>query len=310
MVKQAQARSQPAVVDGEISPAPEFTEMDLPALSRVAVIEMHGAIVPPEIAKDGPVVSIDTHLEAIVTAFAIEGAKAVVLDIDSPGGIPAEAYLLSAEIRRQKAETGIPVYAFIRGTGASAAYWLACAADNIYALPVSNVGSIGVVVDLFGRHKQLKREGIERRLLTAGKRKAMMDEFSPLKKSHLKREQKKMDKLHRIFFEAVRESRGDRLQASDKKLMSGEAWLGHKALKLGLIDGLGDMRGVVPGLIDGPPMYYLLRGDWGDAAGGAGDGPDNDHDAIPGLPPAPDGDGVSARGARFRYIWSRDTIRL
>lgn len=229
-----------------------------PQPSLVAVIPMHGVVEPPE-ESNGAIVSIDTHLDAIITAFAIENLRAVVLDIDSPGGSPAEAYMLSQEILRQKEKSKIPVYAFIRGSGTSAAYWVACAADSIFALPVSEVESIGVLRSDFGYHKKLELTGVERRLITSGGRKAALDPYLPLKNSEVRREMKKMRALHEIFFQAVTDSRGDKLNAPDKTLMTGEAWLGKRALKLGLIDGLGDMRGIIPTLVEAPIQYVSLQ---------------------------------------------------
>ncbi len=242
-----------------------------PSPSIVAVIPMHGPVVPPYAAKNGvSIISIDTHLDAIAIAFAIEGVRAVVLDIDSGGGSPAEAYLVSQEILRQKQKSNIPVYAFIRGTAASAAYWLSCAADKIYALPVSDIGSIGVIRsdDGFGYPKKLKKSGIERRLITSGHRKVMLDPYASLKKSELRLVKEKMRELHEIFFQAVTDSRGDRLNAPDKKLMTGESWLASKAMKQGLIDGIGDMRGIIPQLVDGPVQYTSLQDIIGNTLGG------------------------------------------
>lgn len=221
---------------------------------EVAVIALHGGITR-EPDEPGAYISWDTHRDAIAAAFACESAQAVVLDIDCPGGSPAETYLLAHEIKRQAALHNKPIYAFVRSIAASGGYWLASTADEIYALPVSEIGSIGVVNEGFGYHRQMKKNGVERRVFTAGKNKVTLDPYQRLKPQHVKAVQSELKDLHKEFIKAVKDYRGDRLDTSDKKIMTGAVWMGRKALKRGLIDGLGDMADILPKLMESPVIF-------------------------------------------------------
>lgn len=239
---------------------PEFSDVN-PAPAEpagVAIIPFHGPITR-EPNEPGAYISWDTHRDAIVAAFACEDIKAVVLDIDCPGGSPAETSLLTREIDRQAALHKKPVYAFVRGIAASGGYWLASTADKIYALPVSRIGSIGVVAEGFGYHKQLKKKGLERRVFTAGKNKLKLDPYQKLNPAHVKAAQAELKDIHKIFIRAIREHRGDRLNTSDKKIMSGATWLGRKALKRGLIDGIGDIMSVMSALMKSPVSFSMFK---------------------------------------------------
>ncbi|SMH53716.1 S49 family peptidase [Azospirillum agricola] len=180
-------------------------------------------------------------------AFAPKGQAAVALIVNSPGGSPVQSALIAKRIRDLAEEKTLPVLAFCEDAAASGGYWLACAADEIWADESSVVGSIGVVSAGFGLHELLGRYGIERRLYTAGDKKALLDPFSPEQEdgvAHLKTIQAD---IHDAFKAMVRNRRGARLTGPEEVLFSGSFWAGRQARDLGLIDGLGDLRAVLRG---------------------------------------------------------------
>ncbi|MCG5241062.1 S49 family peptidase [Azospirillum doebereinerae] len=180
-------------------------------------------------------------------AFAPKGQAAVALIVNSPGGSPVQSALIAKRIRDLAEEKKLPVLAFCEDAAASGGYWLACAADEIWADESSVVGSIGVVSAGFGMHELLERHGIERRLYTAGDKKVLLDPFSPEREdgvAHLKSIQAD---IHDAFKAMVRTRRGARLTGPEDLLFSGSFWAGRKAKELGLVDGLGDLRGVLRG---------------------------------------------------------------
>ena len=173
---------------------------------------------------------------------------AVALVINSPGGSPVQSSLIGARIRRLAEEKNVPVYAFVEDVAASGGYRLASAADEIWIDPGSVLGSIGVISAGFGAHELISRNGIERRLYTAGKSKSLMDPFSPEKDEDVTRLKAILEQLHDVFIEHVKSRRGDKLVETDE-LFTGEVWLGNKAVEQGLADGVGhlvpkDERGV------------------------------------------------------------------
>ena len=165
--------------------------------------------------------------------------------LNSPGGSPVQSALIAGRIRQLAKEKGKPVLAFAEDVAASGGYWLACAADEIFAMPGSIVGSIGVVSAGFGFSEAIGRLGIERRMHTAGTRKAILDPFQPERPDDVAVLREIQDELHEQFKAAVRTSRGGRLRASDEELFNGRFWTGERGLGLGLVDGLGDARAVV-----------------------------------------------------------------
>ncbi|MBK1840073.1 S49 family peptidase [Azospirillum sp. YIM B02556] len=180
-------------------------------------------------------------------AFAPKDQKAVALIVNSPGGSPVQSALIAKRIRDLAEEKKLPVFAFCEDAAASGGYWLACAADEIWADESSILGSIGVVSSGFGLHGLIERHGIERRLYTAGDKKVLLDPFSPEREdgvAHLKALQAD---VHEAFKAMVRSRRGSRLVGPEEELFSGAFWAGRRALALGLIDGLGDIRSVLRG---------------------------------------------------------------
>ena len=205
-----------------------------PAGPHTALIEVRG-----EIASDGEA-SAENLIPGLRNAFEEAGAQAVVLRFNSPGGSPVQAGLLYDEIRRLKAIHHKKVYAVVEESCASGAYYIAVAADEIYADKASIVGSIGVLMDSFGAVGAMQKFGIERRLITAGENKGIGDPFSPLPPKQRAYIQAMLDQIHDQFIGVVREGRGKRLK-ENRDTFSGLFWNGEQALDLGLIDHLGSL---------------------------------------------------------------------
>ena len=182
---------------------------------------------------------------SIERAFALTKAPAVALAINSPGGAPVQAALIAGRIRELAAEKDKRVIAFVEDIAASGGYWLACAADEIFADESSVVGSIGVISAGFGFDRLLDRIGIERRVHTAGLRKAMLDPFAAEKPEDVETLKSLQTDVHSAFITYVRARRGNALKDGDKSLFEGEFWTGRRALDLGLVDGIGHMRSVL-----------------------------------------------------------------
>jgi serine protease SohB len=209
----------------------------------VPVLRLSGVIGGPGLRGGGmTLASLNSALER---AFKVRGAKAVALAINSPGGSPVQSALIAERIRLLAAEKKLPVLGFIEDVGASGGYWLALAADEIFADPRSIVGSIGVVHASFGFTEAIQRLGIERRLFTAGAKKSLLDPFRPEDPDDIARLKEILHEIHDGFKATVRERRGARLTASDSEVFEGQIWTGQKAHALGLIDGLGTLHGVL-----------------------------------------------------------------
>jgi serine protease SohB len=173
-------------------------------------------------------------------AFRRGKPQAVALEINSPGGSPVQSSLIGRRIRYLSKDTGVPVIAFVEDVAASGGYWLASAADEIWADDSSIVGSIGVIAAGFGAHIFLARQGLERRVHTAGGSKSMLDPFAPEKEADVERLKVLLEGMHGNFITHVRDRRGKRLK-SEIDLFDGSVWLGGKATELGLIDGIGHL---------------------------------------------------------------------
>ena len=202
--------------------------------AHTAMVSVNGVIAAD---TDANANSIVTSLRA---AFKNEYSKAIMLVINSPGGSPVQAGYVNDEIKRLR--TIYPekkLYAVIAELGASGGYYMAVAADEIYADKSSLVGSIGVTASSFGFVDLMEKVGVERRHYTSGEHKAFLDPFSPAKKEEAEFWQQVLDVTHQQFIKVVEEGRGDRLDHSNKGLYSGLIWNGEQALELGLIDGLG-----------------------------------------------------------------------
>ena len=221
--------------------------------SHTAVVTVSGVI-----SSDGEANAEDIN-QALRAAFEDEGAKAVVLLINSPGGSPVQAGIVSDEMLRLKAIYKKPLYAVIEETGASAAYYIAASADDIFVDKASVVGSIGVLMDGFGFTDLMQKLGIERRLMTAGENKGFLDPFSettPRQKAHV---QRVLNQIHAQFIEVVRAGRGTRLQETEDTF-SCLFWTGEQAVELGLADQLGGLDYVAREIAQAPEIIdYTLR---------------------------------------------------
>ncbi|MGH6943738.1 MAG: S49 family peptidase [Geminicoccaceae bacterium] len=209
----------------------------------VPVIRLSGVIGAMSLRGAG--LSFNTVNPALERGFKVRGAKAVALAINCPGGSPVQTALIAERIRALAAERELPVLAFIEDVGASGGYWLALAADEIFADASSIVGSIGVIHASFGFAEAIQRLGIERRLQTAGAKKALLDPFRARDPDDVARLQVVLDEIHAGFKQRVRERRGSRLKAADAELFEGQIWTGRGALEAGLIDGLGTLHGIL-----------------------------------------------------------------
>ena len=207
----------------------------------VAVLRLSGVI-----GQVGPLragMTLATMAPLMERAFAMRGVKAVALAVNSPGGSPVQSALICNRIRALAVEKNLPVIAFAEDVAASGGYWLACAADEIYAQEASVLGSIGVISAGFGFTEAIHRLGIERRVHTAGTNKGLLDPFQPEKPEDIARLKALQADVHDGFKALVRERRGGKLKAPEDELFSGAFWSGRKALEFGLIDGIADLRG-------------------------------------------------------------------
>lgn len=231
----------------------------------VGVLRLSGVI-----GQMGPLrrgLSLAGLADAIERVFSLRNIKAVALIVNSPGGSPVQSALIARRIRVLADEKDVPVIAFAEDVAASGGYWLACAADEIYALDASIIGSIGVVSSGFGFVDMIKRIGIERRLYTAGTNKARLDPFQEEKPDDIDHLKEIQNDIHDGFTAMVKSRRGDKLKGEADTIFSGDFWTGKRALDYGLIDGIGDLRAVmrerygdkVKFRVIEPPKRSLLR---------------------------------------------------
>jgi len=208
-------------------------------------------------------------------AFTTHNATAVALAINSPGGSPVQSHLIFRRIRELAQEHKRHVIAFVEDACASGGYMIACAADEIVADPYSIVGSIGVVGGSFGFDKLIAKIGVERRLYTSGKHKAMLDPFLPENPDDVERLKKLQRDIHDDFIALVKSRRGGKLSGPESDLFSGEYWIGKRALELGLVDAIGDLRSVLRGRYGDKvviPLVAVDRGLLGRRVFGVGNG--------------------------------------
>lgn len=207
----------------------------------VAVLRLAGVIGPTGPLRGG---GLSGHelAQPIARAFSYRGLSAVALVVNSPGGAPVQSALIHTRIRQLAAEKKVPVLAFVEDVAASGGYWLALAADEIFVEANSIVGSIGVISAGFGFHEAIQRLGVERRLHTSGERKSMLDAFLPERPEDVERLKRLQADIHDNFKALVRTRRGAKLKGDEAELFSGEFWLGQRAVALGLVDGIGEVR--------------------------------------------------------------------
>ncbi|MGV8918612.1 MAG: S49 family peptidase [Pseudomonas sp.] len=232
------------------TPLLDFGKGGSRSTEHTAVIDVQGMIADKEMA------SADNVVGALRAAFDDTKTKGVILRINSPGGSPVQSGYIYDEIRRLRAKNpDIKVYAVISDLGASGAYYIASAADQIYADKASLVGSIGVTAAGFGFVGTMDKLGVDRRTYTSGEHKAFLDPFQPPKADETAFWQSVLDTTHRQFIASVKTGRGDRLKDKEHpELFSGLVWTGEQALPLGLIDGLGNASYVAREIIGAKDM--------------------------------------------------------
>lgn len=240
------------------------------ASRHTALVQLNGIIAP------GTDANADIIIESLRKAYDNTQVAGVVLRIDSPGGSPVQAGRINAEIRRLRTlHPKVPLYAVIDDICASGGYYVAVAADKIYADKASVVGSIGVLMNGFGFVDALQKLGIERRLLTAGDHKGFLDPFSPQNPEDADHARELLQAIHSQFIEVVKDGRGARLK-DDPRLFSGLVWTGDQGIELGLVDALGDTDSVAREVFKADkvvdytvrPAYFekLIRSAGGEAA--------------------------------------------
>lgn len=222
------------------------------AESYAAIVEVNGMIAATQDA------SADNIITALRDAFDDEQVLGVVLRINSPGGSPVQSGYIYDEIKRLKETRDLPVYAVIVDLGASGAYYIAAAADEIYADKASLVGSIGVVGSGFGFTEAMKKFGVERRLYTSGEHKGFLDPFSPENPEEKKFWKGVLKVTHNQFIDQVRLGRGDRLKETPD-MFSGLVWSGEQAVEMGLIDGLSSTSQLVRTKFNTEEMVNFTR---------------------------------------------------
>ena len=225
------------------------------SMRHTAMVEITG-----EIDADSSNASIDSILPALQEAFSDEGSVGVVLRMNSPGGSPVQSAIVNDEITRlRKLHPKKPVYVVVEDMCASGCYYIAAAADRIYVSQASVVGSIGVLMSSFGFTGLMNKLGVERRLLTAGDNKAMMDPFSAQNPKHREYTQAMLKEIHQQFIAAVKAGRGKRLK-DNPDIFSGLFWTGSRAISLGLADGFGTVDSVARDVLKAEDVIdYTVR---------------------------------------------------
>ena len=213
--------------------------------SIIGIVKLSGIISTETRLGSRGGLNLNDLSDSLTKAFSFKNIKAIVLLVNSPGGSPVQSALIANRVRDLAREKEIPVYCFIEDLAASGGYWLSCAADKIYAMESSIIGSIGVITSGFGAVEAIKKIGIERRVYSQGKNKGLLDPFLPEKKDDVKQILNIQKDLHIQFINWIKKRRGKRLKAKDEVLFNAGIWSGVKAKELGLIDGIGDYYNVM-----------------------------------------------------------------
>src|SRR4051812_11090780 len=205
---------------------------------HTALVELNGIIAP------GAEASAEKIMSGLQAAFKDKSTQGVILRVNSPGGSPVQSQLIYDEMRRlRKKYPDIPLYAVVEDICASGGYFVAVGADRIYVNKASIVGSIGVLMNGFGFTGLMDKLGVERRLITAGENKGMLDPFSPVEQKDVQHAKQLIHDVHEQFIGVVREGRGKRLKEGPE-IFSGLIWTGQKSIDLGLADGIGSLESV------------------------------------------------------------------
>jgi len=210
---------------------------------HTALIDVQGMI------TDGAEANADGIIEGLRAAIEDKATKGIILRMNTPGGSPVQAAYVYEEIRRIKKEKpNLPIHAVVSDMCASGGYYIAAAADKIFVNTASVIGSIGVIMNGFGFVDAIGKLGVERRLMTAGDHKAILDPFIPVSSREKEHIQGLINNIHHQFIDAVKQGRGNRLK-NDPELFSGLVWTGEEGIKLGLVDAVGDVRSVAKNVI-------------------------------------------------------------
>lgn len=209
----------------------------------IPVVRLEGVIQPS--ARSGSGISFKNSKRVLDKAFSSSRAPGVAIVINSPGGAPAQSHLIAEHIVRLSKDKKKPALAFVEDSAASGGYLIAVGADEIYANPFSIIGSVGVIMGSFGFTGLIQKIGVERRLMTAGKNKAVADPFSEISPESNRILKATLETTHEEFKAFVKQRRGSKLQKDDEFLFEGEFWLAKQAHELGLIDGVGNMEHIL-----------------------------------------------------------------
>ena len=226
---------------------------------NVVILNLHGVIGSHNIGLKKPSLSIHALKKDIDKAFETPRLTAVALSINSPGGAPVQAELITKYILKSASKHNVPLYSFVEDVAASGGYWLACCSKEIYASRSSIIGSIGVISSGFGFVDTIKKLGIKRRVITQGKNKSIYDPFLPEKESDKEIIESIQKDIHQEFKDLVEASRKNKLKASADKLFNGEFWSGSKALDMGLIDGIGDVYTIMEERYGKDVKFHLIE---------------------------------------------------
>ncbi|MFL5032159.1 MAG: S49 family peptidase [Xanthobacteraceae bacterium] len=266
------------IVDTLRAIVPRRFRADIPVVPVVRLTGIIGFSTPLK-----PGLTLASCARSLERAFAVRRARAVALLINSPGGSAVQSHLIFRRVRALAEEKKVPVIAFVEDVAASGGYMIACAADEIVADISSTVGSIGVVGGSFGFHRLLEKIGVERRLYTSGEHKAMLDPFLPENPKDVDRLKAIQKEIHEMFIALVSSRRGPKLTGPESALFSGEFWTGSRALELGLIDRLGDLRSFLRerfGEKVATPLIAAERGLFGRRLPGIGSAADAEWDRV------------------------------
>ncbi len=234
------------------------------SLTKVNISEKHTALIELNgVIADNELASADNIVTALRDAFDNENSVGVILRINSPGGSPVQSgYIYDEILRLREDNPDTPLYVVVTDICASGGYYIASAADKIYADKASIVGSIGVRMDNFGFVDAIEKLGIERRTLTAGENKALLDPFLPENEKAKAHMQTMLTEIHQQFIDAVKQGRGDRLDSSVDGVFSGLIWTGEAAVNIGLVDELASASHVAREIIGAETIVdYTLQED-------------------------------------------------
>ena len=229
------------VAQSKVSPLLRFlpkkiqSRIDKPVVS---VLRLQGTI---SAQKGSKYINLENSRKQIDKAFSSKKLESVLVSVNSPGGSPVQSDLVTSYIQMKSKKQKVPVVVFVEDMAASGGYWLACAGSEIYSSRSSVLGSLGVIYFNLGVQQLIEKLGVERRIITAGDNKALMDPLSPMKDEDVRIIKTMLENTHKHFVDHVKKNRGKRLKGSDEELFNGGVWTGEPALELGLIDGIQDM---------------------------------------------------------------------